>query len=73
MDMREFITKLDNRNFRLANLHTYIQDDMNHCSIIVTERGDKGTFFKKDCPYYNIDNALKSLLVDIDRLRQTKK
>lgn len=73
MDMREFVAKLDNRNFGVASFNTYVQDGMNHCFIIVTERGDKGTFLKGECPYYNIDNMLKSLLVGIDRLERTKK
>lgn len=73
MDMRDFIAKLDNRNFGVVSFNTYIQDSMNHCFIMVAERGDKGMFFKRECPYYNTNNMLKALLMDIDRLERTKK
>lgn len=73
MDMREFVAKLHDRNFGVASFNTYIQDNMNHCFIMVAERGNKGIFFKGECPYYSINNMLKSLLIDIDRLIQTKK
>ncbi len=73
MDMQDFITKIHERNFGVASFNTYIHDDMNHCFIMVAERGYKGTFFKGECPYYGLNNMLKSLLIDIDRSKQIKK
>lgn len=73
MDMQKFIAKIHERNFGVASFNTYMHDGMNHCFIIVAERGNTGTFFKGECPYYNLDNMLKLLLIDIDRSKQIKK
>lgn len=66
MDMQEFVTKLHDRNFGVASFNTYTQEGMNHCFIMIAEKGDKGTFFKGECPYYNLNNMLKSLLRNVD-------
>lgn len=72
MDMQEFITEIHERNFGVANFNTYRHDGVNHCFIIVAERGNTGRFFKEECLYYNLNNMLKSLLKEIDALKQTK-
>ena len=72
MDMQEFVTRIHQKNFGVVSFSTYMQDDMNHCSIMIAEEGDTGRFFKRECPYYVLNNMLKSLIRDIDRLEEEK-
>jgi hypothetical protein len=39
---------------------------------MIAEGGNMGRFFKRECPYYVLNNMLKSLIKDIDSLKKEK-
>lgn len=65
IDMQEFILELDRRNFGIASFNTYIHDGMNHCFIMITERGNTGKFLKEECCDCDLNFTLQKMLDDV--------
>lgn len=69
MDMQEFIAEIRERNFGVVSFNTYIHDGINHCFIMVAEKGSEGKFFKEECVDNRLNETLQKIIIDVEKWR----
>ena len=67
MEMEKFITKISERNFGVVSFNTYMHDGINHCFIMIAERGNTGRFIKEECPNLDLNSTLQKMLDSLER------
>jgi hypothetical protein len=68
MNMQEFVIELHKRDFGVI-FNTYIQEGVNYCFIIVTEKGNTGRFLKRECVDCDLNYTIENMLLDILKLK----
>lgn len=67
MDMEKFITRISEKNFGVMSFNTYMHDGINHCFIMIAERGNTGIFMKEECLDIDLNNTLQKMLDSLER------
>lgn len=72
MDMQEFTMKVDEMGLGVV-YNTYRQYGINHCFVMVTERGSTGKFLKEECLDIELNSTLQKMLDDIEGIYKKDK
>ena len=61
MDFETFIREMNEYHYGIVALNTYILDGINHVYIMVSGKGESGTFFKDECKTTDMYDMLDEL------------
>lgn len=65
MYLVDFIEKIDKYEWGVVSFNTYYLDKINCCYIMVAERGDNGTFHKRESAITELHSILNKLYLDV--------
>lgn len=65
MDFSEFILKIHEYDWGIAAFNTYNQNRINHCYMMVSEKGTNVKAIKIECSAYNLNEKLDQVLLEI--------
>lgn len=66
MNIDEFFVKIDRLGFG-ANINTYHQDGVNHVFFLITERGEEGTFIKRECLDHESADMMDTIIAELEK------
>jgi len=61
MDFETFIEEMNGYHYGIVALNTYILSGINHIYIMVSSKGESGTYFKEECATTDIFDTLDKL------------
>lgn len=62
MDMQTFIERIDTLGWGVGAFNTYHLNGVNHCYIMISEKGSRGRFLKEECIEYDLNETLQKTL-----------
>lgn len=65
MDMQTFVMEIGKLDYGVVSFNTYKQSGIPMCYIMIAGRGDSGHFIKRECTYFQLNETLDYLLIEL--------